>query len=128
MGSQIRPKQAVRQFAPSLTKKKATNLKRKNPTHFSLDQKKQSVDLHHEKVSNLLKIHVAHSKIKIHLSHFESLINCTSSLKESQSQLVFLAEPSLTKKKATNLKRKNPTRFSLDQKKQNCWSSPQKSE
>ena len=53
MGSQIRPKQAARQFAPSLTKKKATNLKRKNPTRFSLDQKKQIVDLHHKKVSNL---------------------------------------------------------------------------
>ena len=53
MGSQIRPKQAVRQFAPSLTKKKATNLKRKNPTRFSLYQKKQIVDLHHKKVSNL---------------------------------------------------------------------------
>ena len=38
IGSQIRPKQAVRQFAPSLTKKKATNLKRKSPARFSLDQ------------------------------------------------------------------------------------------
>ena len=53
MGIQIRPKQAVRQFAPSLTKKKATNLKRKNPTRFSLDQEKQIVDLHHKKLSNL---------------------------------------------------------------------------
>ena len=53
MGSQIRSKQAVRQFAPSMTKKKTTNLKRKNPTRFSLDQKKQIVDLHHKKVSNL---------------------------------------------------------------------------
>ena len=33
-----------RQLAPSLTKKKATNLKRKNPTRFSLDQNKQIVD------------------------------------------------------------------------------------
>ena len=46
MGSQILPKQAVRQFAPSLTKKKATNVKRKNPTRFSLDQKKHIVGLH----------------------------------------------------------------------------------
>ena len=42
-----------RQFTPSLTENKPTNLKRKNPTRFSLDQKKQIVDLHHKKVSNL---------------------------------------------------------------------------
>ena len=53
MGSQIHPKQAARQFALTLTKKKATNLGRKNPTRFSLDQKKQIVDLHQKKVSNL---------------------------------------------------------------------------
>ena len=51
--SQIRPKQAVRRVAPSLTKKKATNLKRKSPTRFSLNQKKHIVDLHYKKVSNL---------------------------------------------------------------------------
>ena len=74
MGSQIRPKQAVRQFAPSLTKKKATNLKRKNPTRFSLDQKKQIVDLHHKTVSTLCDFTecycLLHAYVCVHLFAF----------------------------------------------------------
>ena len=76
MGSQIRHKQAGRQFAPSLTKKKATNLKRKNPTRFSLDQKKQIVDLHHKKVSNVCHFTECYSRLYayvcVHLFSFSS--------------------------------------------------------
>ena len=52
MGGQICPKQAVWQFA-KFDEEESDHFEAKNPKRFSLDQKKQIVDLHHKKVSNL---------------------------------------------------------------------------
>ena len=136
-----------------MTKKKATNLKRKNPTRFSLDQEKQIVDLHHKKLSNLCHFTECYCLLWAYVCVLLFAFSCYAGLLGLSAQigwfcfriLVFLQcsvfclyiyvlpagmgsqirpkqtvrqfAPSLTKKKATNLKRKNPTRFSLDQKK-----------